>query len=74
MSFELGLRKPDRKIYDLIIKHIGLPAGNIIYTDDRKELVDPARQLGIDALVFKSPHSFKSDLKKRNVLLGSAKL
>ena len=67
LSYELHLRKPDKKIYQHIIDYIKLPPQNIIYTDDRDELVDAAKKLGIDAFVFRSLDLFKEELTKRNV-------
>lgn len=70
LSYELGLRKPDLRIYNLIIDYISTRPQNIIYTDDRVELIDAAKKIGIDAFQFVSVPSFKQELLKRNVELG----
>ncbi|MBL7198498.1 MAG: HAD family phosphatase [Candidatus Omnitrophica bacterium] len=67
LSFELGLRKPDLRIYKFIIDYLKSPAQNIVYTDDRIELVEAARKLNIDAFLFESTNSFKEELIKRNI-------
>lgn len=67
LSYELGLRKPDSGIYKFIIDYLKLPAQNIIYTDDRLDLVEAAKKLGIDAFQFKSIDSLKEELIKRNI-------
>lgn len=67
LSYELGLRKPDPKIYKLIIDYLKVRPQNIIYTDDRVELIDAALKLGLDAFLFKSTDSFKKELSKRNI-------
>jgi putative hydrolase of the HAD superfamily len=72
LSYEMGLRKPDLRIYERIIDYIKLPAKNIIYTDDRLELIEAAQKLGIDAFVFKSIDSLKEELSKRNIQLDLA--
>lgn len=69
LSYELGLRKPDPKIYRYIIDYLKISPQNIIYTDDRIELVDAAVELGIDAFKFVSTDSFKEELIKRNIKL-----
>ncbi|MFC1752701.1 HAD family hydrolase [Thermoproteota archaeon] len=69
LSHQLGLRKPDPLIYNFIISYIKTDPGNIIYIDDRKELVEPAKNLGIDAFVFHSVDSMKEELAKRNILV-----
>jgi len=72
LSYELGLRKPDKRIYEQIIDYIKLPAKNIVYADDRPELIDAARKLAIDAFVFQSTDSFAEELNKRNIKLDLA--
>lgn len=69
LSYEVGLRKPDPRIYELIIDYIKLSAENIIYTDDREELVEAAKKLNIDAFVFESTDSLREELAKRNIRL-----
>ncbi|MDD5005012.1 MAG: HAD family phosphatase [Candidatus Omnitrophica bacterium] len=67
LSYELKLRKPDLKIYELIIDYLKIPAEKIIYTDDRPELVNAAKKLDIDAFVFESTAVFKEELIRRNI-------
>ncbi|MDD5617797.1 MAG: HAD family phosphatase [Candidatus Omnitrophica bacterium] len=67
LSYELKMRKPDARIYEAIIDYIKLPAKDIIYTDDRPELVAAAKKLNIDAFVFKSTDSFKEELARRDI-------
>jgi putative hydrolase of the HAD superfamily len=69
LSYEMGLRKPDLRIYESIIDYIKLPASNIIYTDDRPELVEAAKKLNIDAFVFKSIDALIEELNRRNIKL-----
>lgn len=69
LSYEMRLRKPDPRIYEAIIEYIKLPAQNIIYTDDRPELIEAAKKLGVDAFVFTSINSFQKELSKRNISL-----
>jgi len=70
LSYELGMRKPDREIYEHIIKHIQKPPSSIVYVDDRVELIEPAQALGIDAFVFTDSNALREELKKRDVVLG----
>lgn len=66
-SFELGLRKPDSLVYKKIIEGLGVPADNIFYTDDRQELVESAKTLGLRAFVYKGINQLKSDLMDSGV-------
>ena len=70
LSYKLGLRKPDLSIYQLIIKDLNMSPSQIIYTDDRIELVEPAKEIGLDAFVFKSKEQFIGELRKRNINLN----
>lgn len=69
LSYELGLRKPDLRIYKLIINYLKSSPQDIIYTDDRIELVEAAKKLDIDAFLFKSVDSLKEKLFERNIKL-----
>jgi len=69
LSYEMGLRKPDPKIYKLIMEYLKLPAQNITYTDDRPELIEAAKRLNIDAFVFKGVDSLREELLKRDIKL-----
>ena len=46
----------------------GVPAGNCFFTDDRQPIVDRARVYGIDAMLFRGPEHFASELRKRDLL------
>lgn len=51
MSNEVGLRKPDREIYELAMEILGASPAQILYIDDLAENVEAARQLGISAIL-----------------------
>jgi putative hydrolase of the HAD superfamily len=52
LSFELGRIKPDKEIYHHAIRKLKVQPQEIFYTDDRPELVETARGLGICGHVF----------------------
>ena len=52
VSYEVGYTKPDPRIYELCLSHLGVPAESALFVDDRSVNVEAARQLGIDALLF----------------------
>jgi len=70
LSYKLGLRKPDLLFYQLVIDDIKLSPSDIIYTDDRPELVEAAKKLKIDAFVFESPEKFLNQLRKRKIRIN----
>ena len=47
VSCEIGLGKPDRRIYEYLLSHCNLDPAETIFIDDRKDNVDAAAELGI---------------------------
>jgi len=61
-SFEIGARKPQPLIYQKTLEMLGVSAGNVFYTDDRPELIESARLLGIKGFVFSGVRQLEKDL------------
>lgn len=53
-SHELGIAKPDRRIFALACERLALPPAEIIYLDDVERHVAAARALGMAAVRFES--------------------
>lgn len=68
VSYEVGFTKPDPRIYELCLSRLGVPAESALFVDDRAVNVEAARQLGIDALLFRSDESM-AELRERLGLL-----
>jgi len=62
-SCQVGHRKPKSPIYEKSIELLTVEPKNIFYTDDRPELVESAKTLGIRGFVFKGVDQLKKDLK-----------
>lgn len=65
LSYEIGLEKPDAKIYEYLLKEINLSAHEVVFIDDRLENVDAAKQVGIDAILFTSQEQLQKELEVR---------
>lgn len=52
LSFQLGLIKPDQEIYHKVIRKLNVSPQEVFYTDDRADLVESAKKLGIRGCVF----------------------
>jgi len=52
LSCEVGIAKPDKRIFELALKKIGLPANECLYIDDRIEHLRTAKQLGFKTIQF----------------------
>ncbi len=67
LSYDLGVSKPDRKIYEVAIQRAGVAPGEVFFVDDRIENVEGARAAGLDAVQFTSPQQLAADLRGRGV-------
>ena len=67
LSFQMGLVKPDKEIYNLVIQGLGVSSSEIFYTDDRPELVQSAKSLGIQGYVFTNFGQLINDLKDNGI-------
>ncbi len=68
-SYEMGVRKPDPLIYQKVLAALGDSADACFYTDDRPELIESARQLGIRGYVYTGVEALKRSLEAEGVVL-----
>jgi putative hydrolase of the HAD superfamily len=54
ISCDVKARKPNEKIYKLLLKKIKLPAENCLFIDNRAWNLTPAKKLGMKTLLFKN--------------------
>jgi len=66
-SFEVGARKPKKEIYQEALEILNASPKDTFYTDDRGELIESAKELGIQAYVFTNPEQLKKDLRRTGV-------
>ena len=66
-SCELKLVKPHQLIYQKALDGLEASPESVFYIDDRPELVNSARELGIKAVVFKEARQLKADLLNSGV-------
>lgn len=57
-----GTAKPGRKIYDLTLARLNVPARQTLFIDDKQENIDGAKQAGIQTILFKDVSQLKRDL------------
>lgn len=55
VSYQVGVMKPDPRIYQEALRRSGLPAGACVFVDDRPANVEGAAGLGLHAVRFESP-------------------
>lgn len=64
VSHELGKQKPDPDIFKEAMRMAGSIPKNTFYTDDRLDLIEAARVIGIRAYEFTGHESLKENLAK----------
>jgi putative hydrolase of the HAD superfamily len=52
ISGDLGIRKPDARIYDCMLADLGVAAAQVLFVDDRPKNLDPAADIGIQTVYF----------------------
>jgi putative hydrolase of the HAD superfamily len=50
ISDRVRLRKPDRRIYEIAIERLGVPARRCVFVDDVEPYLEPARELGMTVI------------------------
>jgi 2-haloacid dehalogenase len=58
-----GVAKPDRRIFEILLRRHGLRPERCLFIDDQARNVDAARELGIHALRFSSAAQLRRDLR-----------
>jgi len=68
-SCDLGLIKPEKEIYNLMLDRLNLKPEQCIFIDDREPNIDSAKKLGFKTILFKDSQQLLSDLNKNNIKL-----
>lgn len=62
VSAEVGLAKPDPRVYQLVVDRLGVTPQECLYIDDRSNFVMVARSLGMRAFLYKNFPHFKRNI------------
>lgn len=63
-SCEAGFRKPEREIYELALKKLGVKPVESIFVDDIKEYVEKAGKIGINSILFSNTRQVIKDISE----------
>jgi epoxide hydrolase-like predicted phosphatase len=63
ISGEVGMRKPEREIFELVLDRIGLPAGECVFIDDIPHNVSAAAEAGLVGIVHRTFEETASELE-----------
>ncbi|MBI2057197.1 HAD-IA family hydrolase [Candidatus Pacearchaeota archaeon] len=67
VSCDVGVRKPNQKIYQLAVKKLNLSSKEILFIDNQKWNLEPAKKLGINVILFKSNKQLFKEKLWRNL-------
>ena len=68
LSHEVGLLKPDERIFRIALEKVQARAPEVLFVDDQDANVRAAQALGIDAFRFVNSDQFAAELKARGLL------
>ena len=68
LSYELGLAKPEREIYDYAVSDLGIAAEHVLFIDDNQINVDGAIAAGLQSGLAKGPTEAAALLAQFNVV------
>jgi putative hydrolase of the HAD superfamily len=66
-SFEVGLSKPNKKVYELILNKLKARPEECLFIDDKESNLVTARELGIRSIQFKNYKQLIYDLKREGI-------
>lgn len=66
-SFEIGMKKPDKKIFSFILEKTGLKPTEIIFIDDNEENIENAKELGFLCIKYEGYEKLVNHLKELGI-------
>jgi putative hydrolase of the HAD superfamily len=67
-SHIVNCKKPEPVIYQLLLAKASHPATACVYIDDKPEYLEPAKDLGMEIIAFKTAEQLETDLAKLGLL------
>ena len=68
VSGEVGVKKPDPEIYEILLRRYGLDPTGTVFIDDSADNVAAAQALGFEAVQFSSAAELRSRLRRLDLL------
>lgn len=68
LSYEIGALKPDRRVYEYVLKHVDVPAGRILFIDDLEQNVQAAEGVGMGGIVFSGIEPLIAELRELKII------
>jgi putative hydrolase of the HAD superfamily len=67
LSFEVGAKKPKRRIYEAIFEKMDVQPDEVFYIDDIPKYVEVAKHLGIEGMVFENAQQLWEFIRKNGI-------
>jgi putative hydrolase of the HAD superfamily len=64
ISAEVGMVKPDARIFQMAVEQLGVQAGEAVFVDDMVRNIDGAKSVGMQGIHFRNPQQFRLDLEQ----------
>lgn len=64
LSYDLGFRKPDMRVYEFVLKDQHVKGAECVYVDDLEENLVPAGELGMKTVLAVNPKQVVKDVRK----------
>jgi len=71
ISAEVGIKKPDQAIFDLVVRQLAVKPAEVIFVDDFSENIEAAKTVGMQAILFQSTGQVVSEITRIKQLNGS---
>lgn len=68
LSCEVGCRKPEPKIYKIVLKRLNLPVKECLFIDDVLDNIKAAKKMGMRGIHFKTSKQLRKELIKLGLL------
>jgi len=72
VSGEVGMAKPDPRIFELTVRRTGLDPAATLFTDDSPSNIEAARASGLRAELFRDPAGLRATLRAVGLLEHAA--
>jgi putative hydrolase of the HAD superfamily len=67
-SHEVGVRKPNPKIYEFALTKSGSQPEQTIFIDDKQMMLEPAKKIGMRTILFTTPEDLKKVLQDNKII------
>jgi glucose-1-phosphatase len=67
LSFEVGAKKPKKRIFDVVFERMDVKPEEVFYVDDIPEYVEAAKSYGFQGMVFTDASALREVIRKNGI-------